>query len=313
MLHLRLIFGSLLALGVIALMATDAWLAAARPIPGTVGDWLCNGALCTLLLLTFSILSIRELNDLAKQRGFRPLRFVMYVFTAGMVVSPYIAYNLDAAAPVRGQSWGLFWLSIGLAVAFLLQAVRRGLENVMANLATTMFFTFYVGFLGFMVRLRMQVGGADGAILLLFSMFVVKITDVGAYFTGRMIGRHKFIPWLSPNKTWEGVVGGVIVGVLCAVLIGSWLSGAGWISRASPALLSPLALAGFGLLMAVFSVSGDLCESLLKRDAAMKDSGNMIPGMGGILDVLDSPLLAAPIAWFFWTQLPLILQSIRLL
>lgn len=304
MLHLRLIFGSLMALGVIVLMSLDAWLAHARPIKGVPGDWICDGALCTLLLLTFSILSIRELNELAKQRGFRPLRLVMYVFTAGMVVSPYIAYNLDVAAPVRGQSWGLFWLSIGLAIAFLLQAVRRGLENVMANLATTMFFTFYVGFLGFMTRLRMDVGGVDGAVLLLFSMFVVKITDVGAYFTGRLIGRHKFIPWLSPNKTWEGVVGGLLVAVLCSVAVGSWLHGTGLIARAHPALVTPAALAGFGLLMAVFSVSGDLCESLLKRDAAMKDSGSMIPGMGGILDVLDSPLLAAPIAWFFWTELP---------
>ncbi len=313
MLIQRLIFGTLLALAIVAIMAADAWLSLRQPMGGDLGRWICNGGLCTLLLLTFSVLATRELNHFANVRGYRPLRFVMYVFAAGLVVGPYLRDHLEAAAPVRTQGWGVFWLSIGLAVAFLLQAVRRGLENVMGNLATTMFITFYVGLLGYMTQLRVDVGGLAGSTLLLFSMFIVKITDVGAYFTGRAIGRTKFIPWLSPNKTWEGVCGGIALAILCAVGIGGWLRDAGFFqpqfhtavvqSSVHPALLQSWSLALFGFIMAVFSVSGDLCESLLKRDAALKDSGDMIPGMGGILDVLDSPLLAAPIAWFYWTQL----------
>jgi phosphatidate cytidylyltransferase len=127
------------------------------------------------------------------------------------------------------------------------------------------------------------------------------MTDTGAYFTGRWLGRHKLIPWLSPNKTWEGLAGGIVVALLCAVGVGYWLHAAQLAPRppAGP-LIGWLAL--FGLLMAGLSVAGDLSASLLKRDAAVKDSGTALPGLGGILDVLDSPLLAAPVAWLFWTR-----------
>ncbi|MBI5863846.1 MAG: phosphatidate cytidylyltransferase [Planctomycetes bacterium] len=307
MLRQRLIFGSLIALLVVALMSGDAWLAHARPVGGDFGRWLCNGSPSTLLLVLFALLSTRELTRFANQRGYRPLRFVTYVFSVGLVVGPYLAHNVNAAAPVRDQNWGVFWLTLALATAFFFQAVRRGLENAMGNLSSTMFITFYVGLLGYMPQLRLEVGGLHGSILLLYSVFVVKMTDVGAYFTGMLLGRTKFIPWLSPKKTWEGVIGGVIIAVACAVTVGGWLAGRGLIGSVEPRLLLPVSLAVFGFVMAFFSIAGDLFESLLKRDAALKDSGTMIPGMGGILDILDSPLLAAPIAWFYWTQLPMLM------
>ena len=89
----------------------------------------------------------------------------------------------------------------------------------------------------------------------------------------------------------------------CAWGLGAALCRAGIITLPDGLLAYPWGLVLFGLLMAIFSVAGDLTASLLKRDAAVKDSGQVIPGMGGVLDVLDSPLLAAPVAWFFWTRL----------
>lgn len=299
-----------MALGVIAVVLLDAWLS-------EQSDWLdksrtirwsLTGLPITLLLLVFTILAVRELTGFARALGFAPLRPVMYVFGGGFVVGPYWVHNYFMHETARSLSWGMTWLTLGVAASFLDQAVRRGTRNVIANLSTTLFITFYAGALvGFMTSLRMEVGGAAGGILLLFSMFLVKITDTGAYFVGSAIGRHKFIPWLSPKKTWEGVAGGVITATLLAIAIGWSLSSRAFLADYAGVLGNPWAMGAFGLAMGLFSVAGDLCESLLKRDVAIKDSGSMIPGMGGILDVIDSPLLAAPAAWFFWTRIAPIL------
>ncbi|MHC4589988.1 MAG: phosphatidate cytidylyltransferase, partial [Planctomycetota bacterium] len=98
-----------------------------------------------------------------------------------------------------------------------------------------------------------------------------KACDTGAYFTGRAVGRHKLIPWLSPGKTWEGLIGGVALAT------------------------------AVGLALAAASRLGDLAVSLFKRGAGMKDSSTMLPGLGGVLDVLDSPLMVAPVAYWILT------------
>lgn len=297
-----------MAIGVVAVMWLDGFVAgridsSALP-PTNLTRWLCNGAICTALVLLLTLLATRELVHFAHCAGFRPLRFVVYVFGAGLVIGPYVSLNLSTTSTAYDESWGVFWMALALALAFLLQAVRRGTQQVLVNLATTMFILLYAGgFAGYMTKMRMEICGAAGAYLLLFSMFIVKITDVGAYFAGRALGRTKFIPWLSPNKTWEGVAGGLVVATAMAVAVGLAMKSAGVITDRFGFFATPMGLAVFGLVMAAFSIAGDLAESLLKRDAALKDSGNLIPGMGGILDVLDSPLLAAPAAWFIWTRL----------
>lgn len=309
----RLVSGFSLALSVVALLALDGWLAASSsslpPSPGP-GDSLvhalCNGAISTAIVLVFAMLATRELLRFAVHTGdCRPFSGVAYFFGAGLVLGPFAALNLPHSSGAHDESWGMFWIALALAIAFLLQTYYRRAERAMVNLASTIFIIFYAGGLaGFMTKLRVEVGGVQGMALLLFSIFVVKMTDVGAYFVGTFLGRNKMIEWLSPKKTWEGLVGGVVVAVGCAVGIGLWLQTQGLLQLPDQGLLSaPGGLLLFGVLMAAGSVAGDLFASLLKRDAAMKDSGHSIPGMGGILDVLDSPLLAAPIAWFFWTRI----------
>lgn len=307
MLHQRLIFGTLLASLVLALLWVDAALATApQPVWIALGvdwaHWLCNGAVCTTLVLVLVVLAVRELGAIARAAGCRPYRFTTAFFAAGFVLGPYIAHNMGSAE-WRDESWAVLWLAVAMSVSFLIQAVRRGTERVMVNLATSTFIMLYAGaFAGFMIKLRMEIGGLEGMVLLCFSMFLVKMTDVGAYFTGRLLGRTKLIPWLSPKKTWEGLAGGVATAVACALGVGAYISQAGLAPLHAGVVGSPLTLALFGVLMAVFAILGDLAESLLKRDADVKDSGSLIPGMGGILDVIDSPLLAAPAAWFFWTR-----------
>jgi phosphatidate cytidylyltransferase len=306
--RLRLIFGTLLAIAIVALLLLDGWLSARAPIslqiPGTsvdIGRWLCNGAITAGLVLIFTWLAARELLGFARRHQFEPLGKVTLVFSAGLVLGPYVAFNLSDTG-LRDDGWGILWLALCLCLGFLLQAIKRGTQNVMPNLASTIFITFYAGGLaGYLTKLRMEVGGMTGVVLVLVSLFAVKMTDVGAYFVGTWTGRHKMIPWLSPGKTWEGLAGGVATAVVVSSIAGYLLHRNG-VPMGPANWPFPLGPVLFGILMAGFSVAGDLCASLLKRDAAVKDSGDSLPGFGGILDVLDSPLLAAPAAWFFWTR-----------
>jgi phosphatidate cytidylyltransferase len=310
----RLIFGSALTVALIGLLLLDGYLATLDPphwtwrLPGGhelhPGAWLLNGTITALLVLAFTLLAARELVRFFRAAGYRASGVAAQFFAAGFVIGPYIAFNLERDAGGHDESWVVIWLALAVCVAFLLQAVRRGTQRAMVNLATTVFIIVYTGVLaGFLTRLRMEIGGSSGAVLLMFSVLVVKMTDIGAFLAGNLLGRHKLIEWLSPKKTWEGLAGGVLLAVICAVALGSYLHLSGIAPLSGGTLAYPWLLLIFGLLMAAFSVAGDLCASLLKRDAAVKDSGHAIPGMGGILDLLDSPLLAAPAAWLFWTRL----------
>lgn len=305
----RVISGSLLGVGIIVLLVFDAWLAA-RPAPEmsiagvNVAAWLCNGAITTLIVLVLSALAAGEVTRFIRQAGYQPNRVVVQLFAAGLVIGPYISFNLGPESSWHDESWGMLWVSIALGLAFLLQAVRRGTENATMNVASAVFVIVYTGGLaGYMTRLRMEIGGYEGTAILLFSIFLVKVNDIGAFFTGRSFGKHKLIPWLSPKKTWEGFVGGLLVTIIFSVLVGHLLPDSITSLMSDGPLAYPWGFVWFGLLMGLLSVAGDLVASLLKRDAAVKDSGEVIPGMGGVLDVLDSPLLAAPVAWFFWTRI----------
>lgn len=304
----RVISGSLLTAGIVVLLTLDAWLATCAVPELTIAGvnvlaWLCNGGVSTLVVLVLSALAAREVTQFVRQAGYQPNRAVVQLFVAGLVIGPYISFNLRQEAGWYDESWGMLWVSIALGLAFLLQATRRGTEHATVNVASAIFVIVYTGGLaGYMTRLRMEIGGYEGIVVLLFSIFLVKANDIGAFFTGTAIGKHKLIPWLSPNKTWEGLVGGLLVTVILSVLLGRVLPDAVAGRMTAPALAYPWGFVWFGLLMGLLSVAGDLVASLLKRDAAVKDSGVALPGMGGVLDILDSPLLAAPVAWFFWTR-----------
>ncbi len=309
--RLRLLVGIPLAAVIVGLLLWDGHLAA-QPDPGwqipglrwPIGAWITNGAICALILLVLAVAGVHELVLLARARGYRPFHVTAEAFAALLVVSPYVSFNLKNVTGGYDESWGLLWMASALAFVFVLQAVRHKTENAMENIAITVFIIFYAGGLGgFMSKLRMEVGGQTGVAVLLFSIFLVKMTDTGAYFAGRLVGRHKLVPWLSPQKTWEGFVGGMLVTVVCAVAVGHWLHEAGFARIQERYMSYSWALVVLGLLLGVFSVAGDLFESLLKRDAAVKDSGKALPGLGGVLDVLDSPLLAAPVMWLYWTRL----------
>jgi len=156
--------------------------------------------------------------------------------------------------------------------------------------------------------------GPDAAWLVFAFLLITKASDIGAYLVGTTMGRHKLMPAVSPGKSVEGAVGGVIGSVLVALLlwrlyfVGDYLMSdqpgeVANLSRMTAAFgsLELWQVTVFGLLMSIFGQVGDLFESLLKRVARKKDSAAIVPGYGGVLDLIDSPVLAAPVAWFLLT------------
>lgn len=196
--------------------------------------------------------------------------------------------------------------AVFLIVATEMRQYGRGPQGAIERACHGVFVSLYVGLpMALLVALRSLGSGNWGLAALLTTIAVTKSTDAGAYFTGKSVGRHKLIPRLSPGKTWEGAVGGTLTAMIVAFVCLRWLFPA-VSGGASPPLASPSIeflshpLWGaicLGLLLAISGMIGDLAESLVKRECGAKDSGNLLPGLGGIWDVTDS-LIAAVLPAF---------------
>ena len=257
--------------------------------------WMFRTPGAVALIATFAVLALREFYRLQAAAGRAPFAWLGMFFGA-----------LIAAAPWTEARFG--WPAHPLlALAVVICAIRILGERPPAQrveaLASTIFGLVYVALmLQYLVRIITPTGAgdpfsADGRLLLcLWLVAVAKFCDVGALVTGLLIGRHPMAPVISPKKTWEGAVGGVVI----AMLIGAWVAalarGCGrghW-----PADLTPLRAALIALPIAVVAIVSDLVESVIKRQADIKDSGHAVPGIGGIFDVVDSLLLTAPVGYF---------------
>lgn len=189
----------------------------------------------------------------------------------------------------------LLAIAAGVFIAFIGEMMRfRQPGGNIINLTGAIFAIVYIGLLGsFMVLLRIAYG-----IMAVVSMVVVtKLCDVGAYTVGRLIGRHKMAPSLSPGKTIEGGIGGMVFAIF-----GAWLSIDVLLPLATgrPSQTPFANVIVYGLLVGLAGAIGDLAESLIKRDVMRKDSGVNVPGFGGFLDIFDSLLVAAPVAFGLW-------------
>jgi phosphatidate cytidylyltransferase len=186
----------------------------------------------------------------------------------------------------------VFALSV-LGVFLLEMARYREPGGSVVRIAVGVWVVAYLGLLpSFLAQLRWPREGDDtltdrGAAALALAIFVPKFCDIGAYFTGRFLGRHPMTPILSPKKTREGYIGGLVVAVATTVLANAWLQVLGGVAAA----------VGFGVTVGLAAIYGDLAESLIKRDCRQKDASSAVPGFGGVLDVIDSILFAAPVAY----------------
>ncbi|AQP44167.1 phosphatidate cytidylyltransferase [Tessaracoccus flavus] len=172
----------------------------------------------------------------------------------------------------------------GTLFASLAARLPRGAHGFVRDAAASAFVIAYIPLLGVFIPLLL--GSSLGALRMLTVIGCVVAADVGAYAFGVLFGRHKMAPTISPSKTWEGLAGGVITAMAVGVLASVFLLGAPWWVGL------PL-----GLFVSLGAVLGDLVESLIKRDAGLKDMSNFLPGHGGVMDRLDSMLLAVPVGW----------------
>jgi len=289
MLCWRLLLGTL----IVAALAGLGWLDLGAIVPGA---WLMPVAVAATVLAT------REVLALAAKAQLHPLRWAVY---CGNILRVFGGWMATVDVSWVGLSWHIVctWelvTPLCLSAAMLLICLGELWRyqkpgGNMANLAAGVFALLYVGMtlsLAVQMRLLWGVGALASWII------VVKLGDIGAYIVGRLIGRHKMAPRLSPAKTIEGALGSLAFSCL-----GAWLT-LSWSFRQATdmprGMGAPWGWLAFGLLVGAAGIAGDLLESLLKRDVGQKDSSDWLPGFGGVLDILDSLLLSAPVAWFCW-------------
>jgi len=184
--------------------------------------------------------------------------------------------------------WSLTLLLLFSAIYHLIR-FEQGRDSAATDLGATLSAAIYIGWLGaYFISLRELDGGMWWV---MFTFFIVWLTDTGAYFVGTSFGKHKLCPRLSPKKTWEGFWGGLITGVAAGALFPLLLKNMG-------INIPPLRGAILGLVLALGTPLGDLAVSMIKRQVAQKDSGNLLPGHGGAFDRLDTLLWAMPISYY---------------
>lgn len=264
-----------------AVVIFDGWLDGSLR-SSTADDTTVQGTIFCLLVALLAISAQIELSNLAAAKGlkiFLPVSIVASVLFATAAYWPQlIAFPLE--------TYLLLLSAFALMALLLYQYANYGTSAVLANCGANYFSIVYLGILsGFCVTIRIEFGLWH---LLMFA-FVIKASDIGAYAIGTMFGKHKFSPRISPGKSWEGLGGALAAATFVAIGFALSCGIMPWWSAVI-----------FGLSFAFIGQMGDLVESMMKRDAEQKDSGQKVPGFGGVLDIIDSPLVAAPFAYLFF-------------
>jgi len=260
--------------------------------------WYGDAAMATLISV-LSAIAAWELFRIAESGGHTPMAplgvglaaivpLVVHAEHLGLVRVPFAVLPMVVLAT--------------MAVALFLRAPS---EKPIGAAAITLFGVAYTGgLLSFAYALRYfdyAVGQAAGTVVVVFPLLLTWATDVGAYFTGRLIGGRKLMPFISPGKTISGAIGGIVATVMVA-----WLYQRYAMIPVARLALTPMALVGVAVTMSVVGQIGDLVESQLKREGNVKDSSHLLPGHGGVLDRVDSLLFTFPLAFVLlrWLVIP---------
>lgn len=246
------------------------------------------------LITLISVLTLREFYKLMQGAGLAPFDKLGMTFGGLITLAPWL------------ESQTHFGWAAGhtLALAVIVFSIRilgeRDPQNRVEALAATLFGLVYVAFmLQYLVRIvtpvpESHVDGTGRLLLFVWLVAVSKFCDVGALLSGMAFGKHKMSPQISPKKTWEGAIGGVLI----SMGIGAFVA---WLARGHlPPHMTPLVSALIAAPIALTAIVSDLIESVIKRRATIKDSGGIIPGIGGVFDVSDSLILTAPLGYFLF-------------
>lgn len=264
-------------------------------VPLVVGLAYLGGLPLALLLAAVAGLAAWEYYSIAAAAGERPMAITGTVIAAAIPLAVH-AYHAGRFNPP------IFALAATVVlIVFALSIWLRGVDGrPIGAVASTLFGAIYTGgMLSFAYGLRYHnyaIGTYAGMALVLYPVLLTWTSDTAAYFVGRSLGRRKLIPSVSPGKTVAGAVGGVV-----ATVVVSWVYARYVLPPFAKLAVLPWPAVWFGVVMSVAVQIGDIAESLIKREAGVKDSSHIIPGHGGVLDRLDSLLFAIPVAYLVST------------
>ncbi|TFH17835.1 MAG: CDP-archaeol synthase [Lentisphaerales bacterium] len=265
--------------------------------------YLPSAGLLVLLAMISTVVTL-EFYDLLAKIKIPSFRYVGA--TAGILVllATYVGLYGENGTPGRAAEATLAIMALTVCALLVRQMPQNRNKKPLSTISCTLLGICYIPLLlSFFIRLaftwdvigwRVPLAGHTGGSLVLYVCVVAKLTDAGALFAGSMFGRHKLFPRISPGKTWEGLAGGLGLGVLSSSIflgLGAWRLGNIYVGIPHAILL--------GLAIAVSATLGDLAESLMKRASSAKDSARLFPGLGGGLDIMDSILFALPVTYVY--------------
>ncbi len=278
MLRYRLITGPILILALLGIVWFDSAMQCQGAPPGLV-------LYCLAVLVT--PFAAHEFTTLLRGSGLKAqVWLTTLVAWSGLSITFWWP---DGAASTNGVALVVSTMAVITVVSAIVFTRGQTTDGVIQSIAGSLLAFAYLGCLA---GLLIAVAHHHSAWWVAGVVGITKACDSGAYFTGRAVGKHKLIPWLSPGKTWEGAIGGTLAAIGVAALLVA--ANDAWLSHPLPWWMIP----ALGLSLAVTGQLGDLMVSLMKRGAKVKDSSTILPGLGGVLDVLDSPLLVAPVAYW---------------
>lgn len=238
-----------------------------------------------LVALALIVGGLYEFFYLIKKKGIPIYSYTGIVIGAMIPISIFIQFE-----PTRG--WELLFIVLALLMIFMMQFMRKDNTNAIIGISTTLFGVIYVSwFFSYLIKIRYLLPEPDGLKLLGFILLITKCGDMGALIIGSSLGKRPLLPRVSPNKTVEGSLGSFAFSAIAAVLAYKLIPAYFNFSIWQIALIGAF-FGGLGQL-------GDMSESLIKRDCNVKDSGKMLPGLGGVLDAIDSLLFSAPAFYFY--------------
>ncbi|MFH1269433.1 MAG: phosphatidate cytidylyltransferase [Candidatus Omnitrophota bacterium] len=236
-------------------------------------DWLFG-----LLVTVFIIAGLYEFFTMLENKGTHIYKY--FGIAMGALIPLSILFRFELT-----RNWEFLFIVLALLFLIIMQFRRRENSGVIVDISATIFGILYISwFLSFLIKIRYLDCGAG---LILAVIFMTKLGDIGAYFIGSRFGKTPLIPRISPKKSVEGAVGGLIFSILGALISKPFLN------------VGYLHLLFMGVSLGILGQLGDLSESLIKRDCQVKDSGRILPGMGGVLDFIDSLLFTAPVFYFY--------------
>jgi phosphatidate cytidylyltransferase len=243
-------------------------------------DWnaILPFTMCGLIVTIFTIIGLYEFFTMLEHKGIGIYKYVG--IGMGAILPLSIVFRFE---PTR--KWELILIGAALLILILMQFRRRNNSGVIVDISTTLFGILYVSwFFSFLIKIIYLPNGMG---LLAMILLITKLGDIGAYLIGVRFGKTPLMARISPKKTVEGSIGGLVFSVVGGLIGNHFLN------------FSFLYVVMLGIVFGVIGQLGDLSESLIKRDCQLKDSGSFLPGMGGILDEIDSLLFTAPVFYFY--------------